>query len=272
MSTRVAVLLAAPFAVLAFVLHLGGRLWLEPFISNTPSTVLSLLAFLGLHLGSVAVSVVGYLLLTRSARRRPKTWHLDAGKRRFTAPVSPYGPGPWAIVAGWASGGTLIIERVPDQDHMGIARLGVMTSVSIVTTAGIMIITLLCLVLLAAPSTPILSLDSEGMTLRGLRRKTRLRWDELVPGGPPRPSTNNPTVLVLYQQKAGPTAGPPRRRRLGPRRLHIDTAFLADTIRCYADNPDRRAGIGTAEELTALQLSSEQGAPSTGPDRSTSPR
>jgi hypothetical protein len=262
MSTRVAVLLAAPFAVLAFVLRLGGTLWLQPFTWNIHSTVLSLLAFLGLLVGSGAVPAGGYLLLTRSARRRPKTWHLDAGKRRFTAPISPYGPGPWAIAAGWIGGGTVITERVPNQDHMRIARLGVMTSISIVTAATLMIITLLYLVVLAAPSAPILSLDSEGMTLRGLWRKTRLRWDELVPGGPPRPSTNNPAVLVLYQQKAGPAAGPPRRRRLDPRRLHIDTAFLADTIRCYADNPDRRAGIGTAEELTALRLSSEQGPPS----------
>jgi hypothetical protein len=259
MSTRLAVLLAAPFAVLAFVLRLGGTLWLEPFTWNIPSFVLGLFAFFGLVGGSVAVPLGGYLLLTRSARRRPATWHLDAGKRRFTAPLSPYGPGPWAVVGGWISAGTVLTERVPNQDHMRIARLGVMTSIGIGTAATLMIITLLYLVLLAAPSAPILSLDSEGMTLRGLWRQTRLRWDELVPGGPPRPSTNNPRVLVLYQQKAGPVARPPRRRRLDPRRLHIDTAFLADTIRCYADNPDRRAGIGTAEELTALQLSAEQG-------------
>lgn len=100
MSTRVAVLFAAPFVVLAFVLRLGERLRLEPFTWNTPSTLFGLLVFLGLVVGSAAVPVGGYLLLTRSTRRRPKTWHLDAGKRRFTAPVSPYGPGPSAIVAG----------------------------------------------------------------------------------------------------------------------------------------------------------------------------
>jgi hypothetical protein len=262
MSTRVAVLLAAPFVVLAFVLRLGGTLWLQEFTWNIPSTVLSLLAFLGLVGGSAAVPIGGYLLLTQSARRRPKTWHLDASKRRFTAPVSPYGPGPWAIVTGWLAGGTVPTERVPNQDHMRIARLGVMTSILIVTAAAIIIITLLCLVLLAVPSAPALSLDSEGMTLRGLWRRTRLRWDELVPGGPPRPSKDNPAVLLLYEQTSLPAGRPPRRRRLDARRLHIDTGFLADTIRCYAGNPDRRAGIGTAEELTALQLSSEQGPPS----------
>ncbi|MEV8506130.1 hypothetical protein AB0368_15040 [Actinoplanes sp. NPDC051475] len=262
MSTRVAVLFAAPFVVLAFVLRLGERLWLEPFTWNTPSALLGLLVFLGLVVGSAAVPVGGYWLLTQSARRRPKTWHLDAGKRRFTAPVSPYGPGPWAIVAGWLAGGTVPTERVPNQDHMRIARLDVTTSILIVTAAAIIIITLLCLILLAAPSAPVLSLDSDGMTLRGLWRRTRLRWDELAPGGPPRPSKDNPAVLVLYQQTPLPAGRPPRRRRLDARRLHIDTAFLADTIRCYVDNPDRRAGIGTAEELTALQLSSEQRPPS----------
>jgi hypothetical protein len=261
MSTRVAVLLAAPFAVLAFVLRLGERLWLEPFTWNIRSVVLGLLAFLGLLVGCGAVPLGGYLLLTRSVRRRPKTWHLDAGKRRFAVPVSPYGPGPWAIVVGWLGAGAVPTERVPNEDYVRIAGLGMRTSFSFVVAAAPMIFILLCLVLLAAPSTPILSLNSEGMTLRGLWRKTRLRWDELVPGGPPRPSKSNPAVLDLYQYKVGP-AGPPRRRRLDARRLHIDTAFLADTIRCYADNPARRAGIGTAEELTALQLSTQQAPPS----------
>jgi len=259
MSSRAAVLLAAPFAVLAFVLRLGGTLWLQPFTWSIRPTVLGLLAFVGLLAGSAAVPIGGYLLLTRSARRRPKTWQLDAGKRRFTALVSPYGTGPSAVAAGWLGGGIVFTERVPNQERMRIAQFGVATQLSIITAAALMIIILLSLVLLATPNTPLLSLDSDGMTLRGLWWQTRLRWDELVPGGPPRPSKPNPAVLVLYQQQAAPAEGPPRRRRLAARRLHIDTTFLADTIRCYADNPARRAGIGTADELTALQLSSEQG-------------
>jgi len=255
MSSRVAILLAAPFAVLAFVLRLGGTLWLEPLTWSIDPLGLGLLAGLGIVVGSAAVPLGGYMLLTGSARSRPKTWHLDIGRRRFTALPSPYFMGPWAVVMGWICGGIFPTERVPNQEHMRIAQLRVETPILIGVAVTLMITTLVSLVLLAVPNRPLLSLDSDGMTLQGLGRRTRLRWDELLPGGPPRPSKHNPAFLDLYQQQAVPAEGPPRRRRLAARRLHIDTTFLADTIRCYADNPDRRAGIGTADELTALQQS-----------------
>jgi hypothetical protein len=123
---------------------------------------------------------------------------------------------------------------------MRIAQLGAETPISIGVAATLMITTL---VLIAAANRPLLSLDSDAMTLQRLGRRTRLRWDELLPGGPPRPSKNNPAVLVLYQHQAAPGNGPPRQRKLAAHKLHIDTTFLADTIRCYAYKPDRRAGM-----------------------------
>jgi hypothetical protein len=255
MSPRVAILLAAPFSVLAFVLGLGGKLWLEPLTWSIDPPALGLLAGLGVIVGSGAVPLGGYMLLTRSARRRPRTWQLDISQRRFVALPSPYYTGPSAVVGGWLCGGIVPTERVPDQEHMRIAQLGIETPIFIGVAAALMIMTLATLVLLAVPNRPLLSLDADGMTLQRLGRRVRLPWDELLPGGPPRPSTRNPAVLDLYQRKAVPAEGPPRRRRLAARRLHIDTTFLADTIRCYADNPDRRPGIGTADELTTLQQS-----------------
>jgi len=69
------------------------------------------------------------MLLTRSARSRPRTWQLDVGKRCFTALPSPYITGPWAVVMGWMCGGIVPTERVPDQEHMRIAQLGVETPI-----------------------------------------------------------------------------------------------------------------------------------------------
>jgi len=245
-------LLAAPFAVLAFGLHLGEALWLEPLSWRLHHFVPGLLTNFSLLAASAAAPIGGYMLLTRSARRRPRTWHLDMRKRRFTAPASPYSTGPWAVAMGWICGGIVFTERVPNQEQKRIAELGVATTISIALAAAIMIMVLLFLLLIVVVNRPLLSLDADGMTLQSLGRQTRLRWEELLPGGP-RPGKPNPTVLVLYQRQTALADGPPQPRPLPARQLHIDTAFLADTIRRYADSPDRRVGIGTVEELTALQ-------------------
>ena len=258
-------LLAGPFAVLALGLHLGETLWLEPLTWRLDHFVLGLLTGFSLLAASAAVPIGGYMLLTRSARRRPRTWHLDIRKRRFTAPASPYSTGPWAVTMGWICGAIVLTERVPNQEHKRIAQLGVETTISIALAATIMI--LLFLLLIVVFNRPLLSLDADGMTLQSLGRRTRLRWEDLLPGGPPRPSKPNPTVLVLYQRQTPPADGTPQPRPLPARQLHIDTAFLADTIRRYADSPDRRAGIGTVEELTALQQTF--GSPNTIPVSST---
>lgn len=87
-------LLAAPFAVLmTFGLHLGETLRLEPLTWRLHHFVPAQLARVGLLAAGAAVPIGGYLLLTRSARRRPRMWRLDIHQRRFTAPASPYGEG-----------------------------------------------------------------------------------------------------------------------------------------------------------------------------------
>jgi hypothetical protein len=253
MSTRIATLLAAPFVVLAFGLRLSQTLWLQPLTWQIHPFVLGLLTDVGSVVASVAVPIGGYLLLTRSTRSRPRTWQLDPGDRSFTAMASPYGTGPGVIIGGWICGGVILTERVPNQEHMRIAQLGIGTTISIVVAALLMTTTLLSLVLGAVLNRTHLSLDADGMTLQRLCRRTRVRWNDRLPGGPPRPRRPNPMVLVLYQQQAAPADGPARPLRLPAQQLHIDTTFLADTIRRYADNPDYRANIGTADELTTLQ-------------------
>ena len=128
MSARVAAL----FAVLALGLHLGETLWLEPLTWRLHHVVLGLLTSFSLLAASAAVPIGGYVLLTRSARRRPRMWHLDMRKRLFTAPASPYSTGPSSVAMGWICGGIVLTERVPNQEHKRIAQLGVATTLTVV--------------------------------------------------------------------------------------------------------------------------------------------
>ena len=65
-----ATLLAAPFAVLAFMLRFGGILWVQPLTWRLDPWPGGLLAYLGVLAVSGGVPVGGWLLLTRAARRR----------------------------------------------------------------------------------------------------------------------------------------------------------------------------------------------------------
>jgi hypothetical protein len=249
MSARVARLLAVPFAVLAFALRIGETLWLQPFALRIASPDVSLLAYLGLVAASLAVPAGSYLLLTGQARKRRATWQLDDRGRRFTAPASPHWVGPWAIGLGWAAGGLSATERVPNQDRMRIAQLGALTTVSVVLAAAVLALALLMLLV----NRPCLHLDPDGITLHRIVTQVRTRWDELMPGGPPAPAKRD-AFLTLCRVTATPVEGPARPWKLPARSLHVDPAFFAYTIRRYVDSPERRAGIGSTAELTALQM------------------
>ncbi|UQU66846.1 hypothetical protein COUCH_11495 [Couchioplanes caeruleus] len=193
MSARVAMLLAAPFVLVAFAMRLGVALWLQPFTWRVDSFILGLLAFLGLLAISVGIPLAGYLQLTRAARQSPRGWRCDVQHRRFAAGPSPVSTGPWAIVLGWMAGGVFPTERVPNEEHMRIAQLGFMTPVWIGLAVGLLLLAELGLLM----GRPRLSLDAEGITVQRLRN-VRIRWDELLPGGPPPPAERNPRTLVVY--------------------------------------------------------------------------
>jgi hypothetical protein len=96
---------------------------------------------------------------------------------------------------------------------------------------------------------PRLTLDREGVTLQRPRGRLRVAWDELVPGGPPLPAKRNPEGLAVYRLAAGVTAPV----LLPAGRLHVDSAFLAHTIRYYTEHPEQRGSIGTQAGLDALR-------------------
>ncbi|MFG1604944.1 hypothetical protein [Actinoplanes sp. NPDC049265] len=249
MSARVAVLIAVPFAVLAFVLRLGGVLWWQP-VTWRLGMVPGMLAFLGAFAASIGIPLAAYLLATRAARRKPATWQLDTTNRRFFAPVSPASAGPRAILLGWIAGAAIPTERMPGHNAMRIAHLGVVTTIGTVVSALLLLAAMLILLL----NRPSLSLDPCGLTLYRLVGRTSIPWTNLVPSGPRVPGERNPAALKLLLRRPG--EAPPQQHRLPVRALHIDTAYLATTIRHYTSDASHRPSIGTVEELAALKPNS----------------
>jgi len=140
------------------------------------------------------------------------------------------------------------VERVPNQDQARIAELGMETTVYVVLAAVLLIDVLLR----SMTSRPSIALSSDGLTVRRRVRRNEIRWDELLPGGPLRPAKRNPATIDL-RRFGTPLGRQPKRLSLPAGGLHIDTAFLAYTIRWYVEHPDRRARIGDAAELKELQ-------------------
>lgn len=245
MSAAAARLVALPFALLAFGLRVALTFWLIPLTWRLESGWVALPVWIALLVATIALPLSGYVLLTRGPRRRRATWTLEAP--RFTAATSVGRAAQAAVVTAGLTGGLLVTERVPGGDRMRIAHLPGAVPLSI---AGV-VLGLTAATFLALRRHPALSLDPQALTVRRLRGTLRLGWDELLPGGPPRPAKRQPNALVVYRMRPGG----PEPVNLPAGWLQVDSAFLAHTIRYYADHPDRRATIGSAAGLQELESS-----------------
>jgi hypothetical protein len=240
---RVQASLAPLFVVLAFALSFSAAVWFQPFTWRIRPDVAGITVFLLSIAASAAVPAGLYALITGAFRRRPIAWDSDPVRHRFSAPWSSR-QAVKMIVLGCGVGRIIPVERVPNQDRARIAQLGVSTTVFVVIAA----VLLLHLLLWSMTSRPSIALSPDGLTLRRRVRRDEIRWDDLLPGGPPRPDKRNPATIDLRRSVTAPD-----RLSLPAGGLHIDTAFLAYTIRWYVEHPDRRARIGDAAELKELQ-------------------
>ena len=246
-SLRVRALLAPPFAVLAFALSLGASLGLQPLFWRIEPDVAGLAVWLLLTAASAAVPAVAYALITGAFGRRPVAWDSDADEHRFSAPASPR-QGVVLVISGWLAARLIPVERVPNQDRARIAQLGWVTTVFLLIAA----LLLIDIMLRSVTNRPDITLSPGALTLRRRVRRVEIRWEELVPGGPPRPAKRNPATIDLLRPAPAP-ARPSRRLSLPAAGLHIDSAFLAYTIRWYLEHPDRRCRIGDPAELKEIQ-------------------
>ncbi|MGK5445676.1 hypothetical protein ACSNN7_28170 [Micromonospora sp. URMC 105] len=149
---------------------------------------------------------------------------------------------------GWLAGGVLITERVPGEDRVRFFESGDALVWSVLAVVAVLVAVMLVL----WDDRPRLILDESGMTLRGVGKGRTVRWDRLLPGGPPAPAGKVFAALVLSEQPTSPAGRPvPRQLAVGP--LHVDRAFLAATVRHYVEHPEHRSAIGTAPELERLR-------------------
>jgi hypothetical protein len=145
------------------------------------------------------------------------------------------------IVSGVVVGRVIPVERVPNQDRARIAQLGVLTTV-LITIAFVMLSYLL---LWSVTNRPSITLTPDGLILRRHIRKV-ISWDQLKPGSPARSHKRNPATIHLHLTTPDRRS---KRMSLPAGGLHIDTAFLAYTIRWYVVHSDDRSRIGDAFEL-----------------------
>jgi hypothetical protein len=242
---RVHAVLPAPLVVLAFALSFSTNVWLQPLTWQVRPLVAGLTMFLLFIAASAALPAGVYALFTGAFRRRPIAWDSDPTGHRFSAQSSPRYKA-WMIASGAFVARIIPVERVPNEDQARIARLGASTTVFIIVAA----VLLLRLLLLSMTNRPSISLTPDGLTLRRYIRRKATNWDELQPGRPLRPEKRNPAAIDLHLTAPN---RPTKRLSLPTGRLHIDTAFLAYTIRWYVDHPDHRSRIGDALELEELR-------------------
>lgn len=247
MTTTAARLLALFFVAVAAVLRMAEQLWIRPLSLGIDSWAGSLAAYLAGPLVALALPLGAYLLLVRRVLRRPATWEVEPGEARFHAGIAVGRTGSLAIVIGWLAGNGLLTERVPDEDRMRV----VTGDGSLLISAVLVVVPLLVAAALLLIDRPCITLDQDAVTVQHYRRRLRVGWSELLPGGPPAPDKRNPHQLTVYRMRGGLQ----QPVHLPALRLQVDSAFLAHTLRYCTDNPAQRATIGTAAGLADLQAS-----------------
>jgi len=239
---------AASIGVLAFVGRLLVTFWVQPLTWRIESPALGLAVGLTILAMSVAVPLLLYIWILTGLQRRSASLGIDAAGSRFVAPSSPYYKGLLVVMLMWICAGLLITERVSNGDHMRVAHLpgAVPASVTAMTLAVATAAVLLFV------NRPCVVLEPAGLTIRRLRRRTKISWDELAPGGPLPPTKHGNSQITLYRKPPRPGTVPPA-EKLPIGWLHVNPEFLTAVIRHYVEQPQQRSGIGTEAELDRLR-------------------
>lgn len=248
-SLAVGRLVAVSMCVLAFAGRLAETFWVRPVAWRVEPTAVGVLISLMALAGGVAVPLLLYRWLLSPQRRRPADLRVDALRSRFVVPSSLYLKGMQAIIVMWIGAGGLVTERVPNGYRVRLAEFegAIPISIAMVTLCTAAAVTLLFL------NRPNLTLTPAGLAVRWLGRRVEVSWADLLPGGPPPPAkTGMFSKITLYFGDPGRT-GTLSTQEVPVGQLGVDPAFLAGVIRLYAEQPERRQGIGTEAELARLR-------------------
>lgn len=225
--------LAVPLGLTAFAGRLALTLWWEPRTyrwSFGPG-----MAALGAA-AAVGIAVVFGLFALLAGGKKPAALAWHGGEA--CVPPSPYFAGSQAILWMWLAGGMVMTERVPHADAMRIDRddgAPVMSGIAVSLFFGVAAAILLI-------HRPRLEFDADGLTIRRLRTVQRLEWDRLAHGGP-LPPRKRQRYLRLYLNEPPILGSYPPSVDIRLARLHVDPAFLGETIQRYVEHPEERAAL-----------------------------
>jgi hypothetical protein len=224
---------ALPLGLLGFVLVLGTKFWLQPYVPRL-GVPKAWFVSMGVYVLAIGISFRTFVVIIRRHRRRPARFTVANGT--FTAPPSPVYAGSQAIVFMCLSAAIVPVRSE-------IAWSAVLFSVVLFWPIVVALLVI---------QHPRLELDPGGLTIREMRSR-RIAWDQLAPGGPLPPAKRRQGELTL--RFTGPSYyGLPPGDRIPISWMDVDPAFLANAIRHYVEHPEHRAAIGTAEELSRLEL------------------
>ena len=208
------------------------NLWWQP-VTWRFSGVVELLLILAAMLVAVGIPFGIFALLSRRYQRPAE---FAADERGLIVSSSPVFAGTQAILWMFLGAGLIATERVPNGDSMRLADFGFTSLISSIL-AGVFVAGAVAFLVVRRPQ---LVLDSEGLTIRRLRSRPRLAWDDLAPGGPLPPEKKTQRHLQLYRKPPPnyPNYVPADAIPIGW--LDIDPTYLAATIRRYVEHPEDR--------------------------------
>ncbi|GAA1813158.1 hypothetical protein GCM10009682_37920 [Luedemannella flava] len=212
--------------LLAFALRAAEKMLpLRPTYTTAPVGIVGYVVIVGLIVVGIPFGV--FALLARRARRAAGFVRRDG---RLVVEASPVAAGTQAVLLMSLAGGFA-------PSPMG--SRGIPANLLLVATLpmGIFVGAAIAILLVRRPE---VELDPEGLTIRRLRRETRLGWDDLLPGGPLPPTRRWPRQLRLHLNAPGPFDDMLSSEDVPVGWLHIDATSLADTIRHYVDHPELR--------------------------------
>jgi hypothetical protein len=215
-------LLAIPLGLVAFMLGWLTAQWLGP---ATVGGLAGNLLFGACLVAAAAIPFGVFLLFGGRQRLRPATFTVV--EDRFEAPTSAVRAGSAAI--SWMFvGGVVAAPNRFVQESLGEAAAEALRSPVSLFSAGFFVAISVATLTIERPR---LRLDRSGIEIRRLWTRTRVAWDRVA--------------VATARTSAHPD--------IPDSRLHVDPAFLAHALRRYADAPETRAEIGTAEGLARLK-------------------
>ncbi|HCT81854.1 MAG TPA: hypothetical protein DGG94_22760 [Micromonosporaceae bacterium] len=222
--------------LLAIALRLAEKFWLEPWSWRFDQWPVSLLLFMNALVLAMLIPFAIFGLLTWRMRGKPVPLQVDTRRRWFVAKATPHLGGFWAILLMWIGGGAIMTERVPNQEAVRVAHLPGAVAISVV---GVLLFAAGAVALLFSNTVRVV-LEPESVHVRQLWMSGRVKWDDVVHVEQVR------TGLNLWRRTSRLSLGVPLLF------LQVDPEVLTRAIRTYVQQPERRAAIGTFEELQRL--------------------